>query len=163
MAELLPDPVFFASLPKVYASGAVILRDQEDRVLVEKPTYRDHWLLPGGHVDPDEDVRETARREVREELGLVLEVGRLLTVDWLPARPESGRPMGVHFVFDGGVHDAADLEARIVLQESELEAWRFVPEAELGLLSAWGRRRALAALRVLRGQESADLFGFGGS
>lgn len=160
MAALLPDPVFFASLPKVYASGAVLLRDEHDRVLIEKPGYRDHWLLPGGHVDPDEDVRMTARREVREELGLEIEVGRLLTVDWLPALPEAGRPMGVHFVFDGGVLPAEVLERDVVLQESELEDWRLVEEAELHLLSPWGARRALTALRVARGEEPADLIGF---
>lgn len=161
MAELLPDPVFFASLPKVYASGAVILRDERDRVLIEKPSYRDHWLLPGGHVDPDEDVRMTARREVREELGLDIEVGRLLTVNWLPALAESGRPMGVHFVFDGGVVPADVLEREVVLQESELEDWRLVEESQLHMLSTWGARRALTAMRVLRGEEPADLIGFG--
>ncbi|WP_132058399.1 NUDIX hydrolase [Halorussus amylolyticus] len=30
----------------------------------------DMWLPPGGHVDRDERPRETARREVREEIGL---------------------------------------------------------------------------------------------
>jgi 8-oxo-dGTP pyrophosphatase MutT (NUDIX family) len=29
------------------------------------------WLLPGGHVEPDEHPAATARREVEEELGIV--------------------------------------------------------------------------------------------
>jgi 8-oxo-dGTP pyrophosphatase MutT (NUDIX family) len=31
----------------------------------------DLWLPPGGHVEPDEDPAETARRELKEELDLV--------------------------------------------------------------------------------------------
>ena len=62
MPRLLPDPAYFASLPKIISSGAVILRDEHGRILIEKPNYRDHWLLPGGGVDPGEDARECARR-----------------------------------------------------------------------------------------------------
>lgn len=28
------------------------------------------WLLPGGHVDPNEDPRHAAEREIREELAI---------------------------------------------------------------------------------------------
>src|SRR5690625_7929370 len=37
------------------------------------------------------------------ELGLDIEVGRMLTADWVPSRPARGAPMGVHFLFDAGV------------------------------------------------------------
>lgn len=41
--------------------GAILLVDHVNAGL---------WLPPGGHVEPDEDPRETARREIGEELGL---------------------------------------------------------------------------------------------
>lgn len=159
MAELLPDPVFFASLPRFIASGAVILRDERGRMLIEKPTYRDHWLLPGGGVDPGEDARICARREVHEELGLQIDVGRLLALDWLPARASAGAPMGVHFVFDGGVIPEETLRRDVVLQASELEDWRLVGREEAHLLSTWGEGRALRALDVLEGRAEVDLHG----
>lgn len=157
MPKLLPSPAYFATLPKTITSGAVILRDEHGRFLIEKPNYRDHWLLPGGSVDPGEDARQCARREVLEELGLDVEVGRLLAVNWVPARAAAGAPMGVHFVFDAGVIPAAELEERVVLQRSELDDWMMVGDDQAHLLSPWGEQRALRALAVLRGEAEPDL------
>ncbi|WP_084252936.1 NUDIX domain-containing protein [Devriesea agamarum] len=162
MNLLLPDPVYFASLPKVITSGAALIRDEKDRVLIVKPNYRTHWLLPGGCLDEGEDARQCARREVREELGLDVEVGRLLVVTWVPASPARGAPMGVHFVFDGGVLPAAEIAQKIVLQQSELDAWDLVDPQDAACLSDWGVARVQRAVRVARGEEAADLDGLMG-
>lgn len=158
MPRLLPDPAYFATLPKVITSGAVILRDEDGRFVIEKPNYRAHWLLPGGGVDPGEDARACAQREVIEELGLDVEVGRLLAVDWLPSSPVHSAPMGVHFLFDAGVIPRAELEARIVPQASELDDWALIDESQADMLSAWGASRARRALAVLRGEAEVDMF-----
>lgn len=157
MPRLLPDPAYFASLPKVISSGAVILRDEHGHLVVEKPNYRDHWLLPGGGVDAGEDARQCAQREVLEELGIEVEVGRMLTADWLPSSAVRSSPMGVHFLFDAGVVPRADLEANVVPQASELDDWALIDESEIDLLGPWGAARARRALAVLRGEVDVDL------
>lgn len=156
-SELLPQPVYFASLPTVIASGAVILRDETGRFVIEKPIYRDNWLLPGGGVDPGEDPRQCAQREVAEELGLEITVGALLDIAWRPARAVDSAPMGAHFIFDGGVIPRAELEERIVLQPEEISQWRLIGPEEAHLLSPWGSARALRALAVAEGRAPADL------
>lgn len=161
MPRLLPDPAYFASLPKVITSGAVILRDEHGRIVIEKPNYRDHWLLPGGGVDAGEDARECARREVWEELGIEVEVGRMLSADWLPSSAVRSSPMGVHFLFDAGIMPAARLEAEVVPQASELEDWALIEESEIDLLGPWGAARTRRALAVLRGEAEADLVSYG--
>jgi 8-oxo-dGTP pyrophosphatase MutT (NUDIX family) len=50
-----------------HAAGGVVVRD--GRVLVLRRPSRDEVRLPKGHVDPGEDARATALREVREESG----------------------------------------------------------------------------------------------
>lgn len=159
MNEQLPDPYFYQQLPVLNSSGAVILRDEHGRFVIEKPNYRDHWLLPGGGVDAGEDARQTARREVLEELGLEVEVGRLLAVNWAPSNPRVGAPMGVHFVFDAGVIPAAELEDRIRLQESELDGWMLIHVDQAGMLSPWGAHRARHAIEVLEGRAEPEFFG----
>lgn len=160
MPHLLPEPAYFASLPKVISSGAVILRDEHGMFVIEKPNYRNHWLLPGGSVDAGEDARQCAQREVQEELALDVEVGRMLTANWVPSRAARGAPMGVHFIFDAGIVPRAELEEKIVLQRSELDDWTLITDAEADVLSPWGAARTRQALAVLRGEADADLMSF---
>ena len=102
MSERIPYPAKLVS-------GAAILTDEAGRLLIVNPTYKAGWEIPGGIAEADEPPSEACRREIREELGLDREVGRLLSVEWRPPRAPFGD--GVHFIFDGGVLRAADLEA----------------------------------------------------
>lgn len=70
-------------LPKKRLIAQALIRD-DDEVLLCELIYKHDWDLPGGVVDNDESPAATVARELREELGLTLEVGRLITVNWLP-------------------------------------------------------------------------------
>ncbi|MFD3514970.1 NUDIX domain-containing protein [Streptomyces sp. NPDC058657] len=120
---------YIASLPRVLAAAAALFRDAEGRVLLVEPNYREGWALPGGTIESDsgETPRQAARRETLEEIGLDVELGRLLVADW--ARGE-GRPPIAAYLYDGGVLDAERLAA-IRLQEEELLSWRLVPVDEV--------------------------------
>lgn len=158
MSDLLPNPYFYQQLPALFSSGAAVIRDEHGRILVEKPNYRDHWLLPGGGVDAGGDAREATARELHEELNLDLPVGRLLSVSWVPSSAAYGAPMGVHFVFDAGVVPEAELRDRVRLQEEELEAWDLIDPRDAAILSPWGAERVWHALDVLEGRSEVDLF-----
>jgi 8-oxo-dGTP diphosphatase len=116
-------------------------------VLIVKPTYRANWLLPGGTVDVGESPLRACRREVQEELGLSLPLGRLLCVDHRLAEPP--RPDSLHFTFDGGFLDAIDI-ARIRLPPAELSDHRFAElDALPPLLTINILRRVRVALEQL--------------
>ncbi|MFI6647713.1 NUDIX domain-containing protein [Streptomyces sp. NPDC050529] len=135
--------VYIAGLPKVLAGAACIFRDGQGRVLLVEPNYREGWTLPGGTIESaqGETPRQGARRESAEEIGLDLEPGRLLAVDWARG---SARPPIVAYVYDGGVLDEEQLKA-VRLQEEELVSWKLVEPAEIDrylLGSLRGRVRA---------------------
>lgn len=70
---------------KLVGAAAVIL-DSEGRILLVKHNYgKFNWELPGGLSEKDESAEDTAKREVFEETGLEITVGRLSGVYYEPA------------------------------------------------------------------------------
>lgn len=122
-------PGFYESLPTKHLSAGVYFHDGDGRVLLVNPVYKEPWEVPGGTVDDDESPLDAARREVREELGLDLEIGRVLCIDYSHA-VAGIRGDTIQLVFDGGVLTAEQL-ASIVLPPGELSEFRFVPLDEL--------------------------------
>lgn len=63
---------------------AALIRDPEGRILMIRrgpsATRSGLWAVPAGYVDYGEDVREAAARELREETGLIAEIGEPLFV-----------------------------------------------------------------------------------
>lgn len=101
--------------------------------------------IPGGYVEVGESPRHTCIREVREELGIDVEVGPLLVVDWAPNQGEGDK---VLYVFDGGRLSPEQLQ-RIRLQESELKGYAFHPASQLEVLTiARLARRLQQAVRA---------------
>ena len=118
--------VWYARLPCFYAATAALITDQHGRLLLVKPAYRNEWTFPGGYVDAGEFPNDACARELREELGVVAQVGDLLVVDWAP--PAGSRPRAlVSMTFDAGV--LTDGSA-VRLVDGELEDWEFVTATE---------------------------------
>lgn len=133
-------------LPKTRVIAHVLFShvdaDSVVRHLVCRTTFKTDWELPGGIVEADESPRLGAEREVSEELGIDVRVGRVLAIDWLP--PMLGWEDAVELIFDGG--DVHDRELRLQPSEIAEVAWLTVPEA-VGLLrpSAAERLRLISA------------------
>jgi ADP-ribose pyrophosphatase YjhB (NUDIX family) len=64
------------------SAGGVIWRrsesDQRIQVVLVRPAGRDTWVLPKGHVEPGEAVKDAAAREACEESGLQVIPGERL-------------------------------------------------------------------------------------
>jgi ADP-ribose pyrophosphatase YjhB (NUDIX family) len=153
----LEDPQAFRSLlnsflPRKRAIGQMLVRDDQDRVLLCQLTYKRDWDLPGGVVEVNESPRLAVSRELEEELGVEIPAGELLLTDWLP--PWSGWDDAVCLVFDGGVRPASIAE-QLTLQPNEIKAAEFKTMDEVRELAAdFTARRIEAALARAHGHGS---------
>lgn len=111
--------------PRLVASALCV--DEAGAILLVQPTYRAHWLMPGGRVEAGESPHAGCLREVQEELGLSLPCPRLLCVDYRAGGETQHE--AIHFVFAGGILFPVQID-RITLPPDELRAFAFFPLAE---------------------------------
>ncbi|THV23559.1 NUDIX domain-containing protein [Glycomyces paridis] len=104
-------------------AACALITDPGGRVLLVKPVSRDEWGFVGGWVDRGETPHEGCAREIKEEIGLDLQVGALLVLDWIPGGRVVADPL-TFYVFDGGVVEHPD---SIHLRENEIEDFGFFP------------------------------------
>jgi 8-oxo-dGTP diphosphatase len=113
------DPSESFALPRVAAG--VLFFDDQDRVLMIVPSYKDYRDIPGGYVERNETPKEAAAREVREELGIAPPIGQLLVADWAPNQTEGDKLL---FLFDGGILTTEFLD-KIEIDPAEVSRYEF--------------------------------------
>ncbi|MFC4373882.1 NUDIX domain-containing protein [Nocardia halotolerans] len=139
-----------------HASAGVLVRSVDGaRVYVHRRTDSKlvfagmHDCLAGGVVDAGEDPAETARRELREELGIVVPTGTALplraTVSWdgrWAGRALRCHLYGYEYRYDGPiVHQPSEIADGWWWTDTELHArlrdpaWPFVPDTRAVLSS----------------------------
>ncbi|QYC45069.1 Diadenosine hexaphosphate hydrolase [Nonomuraea coxensis DSM 45129] len=113
------------------AAGAVVWRGPASRpevVVIHRPAYGD-WTLPKGKLEPGEHVVAAALREVREETGLMVTLGRPLP----PA----------HYLVRGRLKRVDYWAARVTADDGftpgeEVDELRWLPLEEAGALLTYG-------------------------
>ena len=113
---------YMESLPKKRMGAGCLFLDEQNRVLLVKPTYKPGWEIPGGVVELDESPKQCCQREVREELGIERKIGDLLVVDY--NSPMEDRTESLMFIFNGGTLSLSEI-ASFQLNENELKEFRF--------------------------------------
>lgn len=70
-------------IPFIQTGAAVIIRNEEGKILLQERTDRNKWVLPGGCQELGENLRQTAVREAYEETGIELDSNKLILIDTL--------------------------------------------------------------------------------
>ena len=128
--------------------GAVVVRD--GRALLVRRAHeprKGEWSLPGGLLDLGESLADAARREVKEETGLDVEVGPMIETFDRVHRDGEGR-IRYHFVIVDFVCWSKEGEA---LAGSDAEAVAWVTAEQIDAYNVNEHARAI----ILRGLESS--------
>jgi 8-oxo-dGTP pyrophosphatase MutT (NUDIX family) len=130
------------SLPKKRMAAGALFFNESGEVLIVRPSYKDHWSIPGGVVDEYESPLTACIREVKEEIGIDVPSVSFLGVDY--THPTKNRDDSLQFIFNGGVLSKEQIDA-ISIDGEEIIDLRFVtPERAIelfgGMESGLGRR-----------------------
>lgn len=139
------------TLPKKYMAAGALFFNENGDLLILHPSYKDRWEIAGGIVEANESPRAACEREIKEELGLDVNVSRLLCVDY------SINVEGVEnlqFVFDGGVLTKAQIDA-IHFPDDEIRNIEFIA-TKSDEHRKWILQRKRLGARVLKAIEARN-------
>jgi 8-oxo-dGTP pyrophosphatase MutT (NUDIX family) len=146
--------------PDVLAAGAVVLRKHGDDVLlVHRPKY-DDWSFPKGKLDRGEHATAASVREVLEETGLTIRLGRPLDHQRYPVA--GGRNKTVHYWVGrvagdddvGGYVPNAEIDEVVWVSRSKAKKLLTYPHDGDTLREALAEDRTTRTLIVLRHAEA---------
>jgi 8-oxo-dGTP diphosphatase len=124
--------------PSFTVGAACVVERDDGAILLVRLVYRDGWGLPGGLIKRNEDVADCARREVREEIGLSVELAGP------PAVVVDSRPQRVDVVFRAWPADGAD-PAAVRPRSAEIREARWFAPGDMPVL----QHEAVSALAAL--------------
>lgn len=113
---------------RIGAAGIVLRGDTLLLVRHQRPGLYDFWLPPGGGLEGEESLFETAQREVHEETGLIVRAERLLSLQEIV---EPGLRICKSFVLCSEVGGELSLDHRVSDERERLVGAQFLPEEAL--------------------------------
>lgn len=155
MKKIIPPDEYYKGLPKKPMGAGVFLFDENNRLLIVKPNYKEGWSIPGGAVDANESPKEAAIRETKEEVGLEVNNLSLICVHY--KRSEDARKESIRFIFYGGILSGDEIR-KIVLEKDELDDFRFFEASgSSSLLGKNLQRRLPFCLEAIRNETTVYL------
>jgi nucleoside triphosphatase len=111
VAQVYPEPTV----------GALIVNNEGKILLAKSHKWFDKYTLPGGHIEVGESMIDAVRREVKEEVGLDVEVVEMLLVQEAIFAPEFYKKK--HFVFIDFYCKSKDQQVKLDQNEIQDYIW----------------------------------------
>ena len=95
--------------------------------------FKDFWVLPGGVINYEETAQQAARREVKEEAGLSIDLGEVVSIYRIDTDP---RGIHIDIIFSAASHGEISLS-------KEDSQWQYFSVQELPENIAYKHREAI--------------------
>ena len=115
-----------ASQTQVYHEptvGALIVNEQGKILLTKSHKWFDKYTLPGGHIEVGETMKEAVAREVKEEVGLDVEVAEMLLMQEAIFAVEFWKRK--HFIFLDFLCKSKDQQVKLDGRELQEYVWEY--------------------------------------
>jgi nucleoside triphosphatase len=103
--------------------GALIVNKEGKILLAKSHKWFDKYTLPGGHIEVGEAMVDAVKREVKEEVGLDVEVGEMLLMQEAVFAPEFYKKR--HFIFIDFLCRTRDQQIRLDREEIQDHVWEY--------------------------------------
>jgi len=115
-------------IPRQHVGAVGAIFNDDGQVLLLEHVFRPRfpWGLPGGWINRGEDPARAVAREIKEELGLTVEVKQLLLC--LPQGGKTGIPRGLGLAYYGRFSNGqpqAQTESAVYAHEILAAQWRY--------------------------------------
>src|SRR6058998_1197627 len=115
-----------ASQQQVYPEptvGALIVNPEGKILLAKSHKWFDKYTLPGGHIEVGETMKEAVIREVKEEVGLDVEVAEMLLMQEAVFAEEFWKRK--HFIFFDFLCKSKDQRVKLDGRELQEYVWEY--------------------------------------
>lgn len=119
---------FLARLDKRFASANILLELPDGKIIIVKSWYKKRWSVPGGLIDAGESPLQAACREVREEVGLVIDPER---VRFRLVISQTSERLGGSYAFIFVTQVTTEELSHVVLQAKEIDEMAVVSKQEV--------------------------------
>jgi nucleoside triphosphatase len=126
MSKGLQHPSRVQSYPEPTV-GALIVNTEGKILLAKSHKWFDKYTLPGGHIEIGETMEEALKREVKEEVGLEVDVVEFLTMQEAIFAKEFYRKR--HFIFFDFLCRASDQSVKLDKDELQEYIWEYPGQA----------------------------------
>ena len=103
--------------------GALIVNKQGKVLLTKSHKWFDKYTLPGGHIEDGETMKEAVAREVKEEVGLDVEVAEMLLMQEAIFTEEFWKRK--HFIFFDFLCKSKDQQVKLDGRELQEYVWEY--------------------------------------
>jgi len=103
--------------------GALIVNKEGKILLTKSHKWFDKYTLPGGHIEVGETMRDAVIREVREEVGLDVEVAEMLLMQEAIFAKEFWKRK--HFIFFDFLCKSKDQQVKLDGRELQEYVWEY--------------------------------------